>query len=160
MPRKYISKLCFLLVYVRGIFCCILRKCGSTGSGGQENGEFSPTQKKIQNNILISITFQFCTGEVVNEKFWKNHGSWLHTLAVLYTNSSSIRSLQLKKWISWLLAHYFHFYIFPFPLLEKQRMKKSRKVTEYCYTYTHYIIYKFQLNLFTITEVINFLWNF
>ncbi len=59
------------------------------------------------------------TGEIANEKFWKNLRVLLHTPTVSYSNFSAIYSLQLKKWISWLLAHYSHFYIFPVLLLEK-----------------------------------------
>ncbi len=75
--------------------------------------------------LIIGSLFSFLylssysTGEVENEKFWKNHRSLLHTLTVSYTYFSAICSLQLKKWISWLLAHYSHFCIFPVLLLEK-----------------------------------------
>ncbi len=74
--------------------------------------------------LIISSLFLFLylsssiTEEVANEKFLKNHRLLLRTSTVSYPNFSS-RSLQLKKWISWLLAHYSHFYIFPVLLLEK-----------------------------------------
>ncbi len=63
--------------------------------------------------------FSFITREIANEKFWKNHRLFLHTPTVSYPNFSSICSLQLKKWFSWFLPHYFHFYIFPVLLMEK-----------------------------------------
>ncbi len=67
------------------------------------------------------------TGEVANEKFWKNHRLLPPTPTTSYPIFSSIRSLHLKKWISWLLTHYSHFYTFPVLLLEKKRTKNSRK---------------------------------
>ncbi len=75
--------------------------------------------------LIIGSLFLFLylsssiTGEVANKKFWKNHRLFLYTPTVSYPNFSSIRSLQLKKWISWLMVHYSHFYIFPVLLLEK-----------------------------------------
>ncbi len=53
--------------------------------------------------LIISSLFSFLylpssiTGEVANEKFWKNHRLLLHTSTVPCTNFSSIHSLQLKK---------------------------------------------------------------
>ncbi len=72
--------------------------------------------------LIISSLFSFLylsTGEVANEKFWKNHRLLLQTPNISYPNFSSIHFVQQKKWISWLLAHYSHFYIFPVLLLEK-----------------------------------------
>ncbi len=71
------------------------------------------------NFYSISSIFGFITGKVANKKSWKNHRILLHTPTISYPNFSSICSLQLKKWISWLLAHCSHFYIFPVILLEK-----------------------------------------
>ncbi len=75
--------------------------------------------------LIISSLFSFLylsssiTGELADEKFCKNHRLLLRTPTISYSNFSSIRALQLKKWISWLLAHYSHFFIFPVLLLEK-----------------------------------------
>ncbi len=63
--------------------------------------------------LIISTLFSFLylsnsiTGKVANKKLWKNHKLLLHTLTILYPNFSSICSLQLKKWTSWLLAFSF-----------------------------------------------------
>ncbi len=75
--------------------------------------------------LMISSLFWFLylsssiTGEKANEKFWRNFRLLLHTSTISYQNFRSIRSLQFNKWISWLLTHYSHFYIFPVLLLEK-----------------------------------------
>ncbi len=71
--------------------------------------------------LLFSLLYlsSSIAGEVGDEKFWKNHRLLLHIPAGSYPNFSSICSLQLKRWISRLLAHYSHFYIFPVLLLEK-----------------------------------------
>ncbi len=112
--------------------------------------------------LIISSLFSFLyfpssiTGEVANKKFWKNHRVFLHTPTVSYPNFSLVRSLQFKKWISWLLAHYFHFYIFPILLLENRERKILEK-TQIIATYTHCIIYKFQLNPFTTAQEMDFL---
>ncbi len=53
--------------------------------------------------LIISSLFSFLylcssiTGEVANEKFWKNHRLLLHTPTVSHPNFSSICSLPLKK---------------------------------------------------------------
>ncbi len=66
----------------------------------------------------VSCLSSFITGEVANEKFWKNHRVLLRTPTLSYPSFSSIRSSKLKK-CSWLLAHYSRFYIFSVQLLEK-----------------------------------------
>ncbi len=65
-------------------------------------------------------------------------------------------TLRIKKWISWLLAHFSHFYIFPVLLLEKKQPKNSGKVTEHCYI-THYIIFKFWRNPYITAQEMDFL---
>ncbi len=103
----------------------------------------------------VSCLSSFITGEVAKEKFWKNHRVLLHPPTISYPNFSSVRSLQVKKWISWLLAHCSYFYIFQFYYWRNSKrniLKKSLSIP----TYTHYIIPKLQPNSFTITDVINF----
>ncbi len=78
------------------------------------------------------------TGEVVNEKFWKNHRVLLHTPTIYKFQLNPCITAQ--KWISWLLSHYSHFYILPVLLLEKQLTKNSEKITEYCYIHPLYHI--------------------
>ncbi len=49
------------------------------------------------------------TEEVVNEKFWKNHRSLLHTFTILCTNFSSIRSLQTQEMDFLIISSLFSF---------------------------------------------------
>ncbi len=65
----------------------------------------------------------------------------------------SISSLQLKKRISWLSAYYSYFYIYYWRSRKWKILEKSQITA----TYTHCIIYKFQLNPFTTVQEMDFL---
>ncbi len=96
--------------------------------------------------LIIGSLFSFLylsssiTEDIANEKFQKNHKLMLHTPTISYPNFSSIHSLQLQKWISWLLAHCSHFYIFLILLLESSEPKILEKITDHCHIHSLYYI--------------------
>ncbi len=99
-----------------------------------------PTQWSVQGSVLSALVV--C-------RMFRHCGCILASIrCILVWIICSICSLQLKKWISWLLTHYSHLYIFAALLLEKKRTKNSGNIA----TYTHYILNKFQLNPFIIVR--------